>query len=118
MNRGHLKIKMLKGEILARLGHSYGYDDATYDVEFNPKRKFRPVKLWKTHEEMHKNATWDGEKPAKFLNLTEWDLGTSSGWLSKEADKKGFKTLGVHSNLSYEIVEKKMLAKLKRQGLA
>jgi len=112
---------MLKGEILARLSHSYGYDDATYDVEHDAKRKFRPVKLWKTHQEMHKNATWDsgfGDKPAKFLNLTEWDLGTSSGWMSKTPDKQGFRTLGVHSNLSYEFVEKKMLAKLKKQGLA
>lgn len=111
MNRGHLKRAILKGKILARLGHSYGYDDATYDKEFDAKRKFVPANLLKDNEDKIHHAK-EGQ-----INFSDWDLRTKSGWLSKEKNELGVRTLGIHSNLSFEVVEKKMWKKLKEKGL-
>lgn len=116
MNRGILRRKILKGEILARVGHHYGYDDATYDVEFDSRRKFKPIKIWSDAQESHSKGKWDGTE----LNLTDWDLKTKSGWLSKEKQvAEGVEgwTLGIHSNSSFELVEKKAVEKLKKLGL-
>lgn len=108
--RDKLKRMIRKGLLLGRVSSSYT-DDSRFDVHHDNKRQFMPVELYPDFQEMNKSS-WDG----KAHKLTEWHLKTKSGGAWKD-EKTGIINLSVHSNEHHEFIEKKLLAKLKAQGL-